>query len=116
VTWKVGERRVRLFARLVQNESNVSPAVLRDAIEHSSWQYLRCYERAFAGLSDPPEGTVTVGYDILDQLPRHATLVSSTFQVKSFDDCVVGTLVGQTVNAAGPAGKGHAVHAFRFAP
>jgi hypothetical protein len=107
---------VRLFARLVSNETNVQDGVVREAIEHSSWEYLRCYERLFAAAKDMPEGIVTVGYDILDQLPRHAALVSSTFESASFNDCVVGTLVGQTINAAGPDGKGHAVHAFRFVP
>jgi hypothetical protein len=32
------------------------------------------------------------------------------------DDCVVGTLLGQTINAAGPDGKGHVVYSFRFVP
>ena len=116
VTWKVQDRHVRLFTRLVTNDSNVIDATVRKAIEWSSWEYLRCYERAFANSKDMPEGVVTVGYDILDQLPRHAALVSSSIESKTFNDCVVGTLVGQTINAAGPDGKGHAVHAFRFVP
>ena len=29
-------------------------------------------------------------------------------------DCVRSTLLGQTINAAGPDGKGKATHAFRF--
>ena len=33
---------------------------------------------------------------------------------KLLNDCVVGTVLGQTLNAAGPDGKGHAVMAFRF--
>jgi hypothetical protein len=116
VTWKVQDRHVRLFTRLVANESNVSDAVVRKAIEWSSWEYLRCYERAFSGAKDLPEGVVTVGFDILDQLPRHAALVSSTVASPTFNDCVVRTLIGQTINAAGPDGRGHAVHAFRFVP
>ncbi|HSO36942.1 MAG TPA: serine/threonine-protein kinase [Labilithrix sp.] len=116
VTWKVQDRHVRLFTRLVSNESNVTDAVVRKAVEWSSWEYLRCYERAFAAAKDLPEGSVSVGFDILDQLPRHATLVSSTIESATFNDCVVRTLVGQTINAAGPDGKGHVVHAFRFVP
>lgn len=116
VTWKVQDRHVRLFTRLVSNDSNVTDAVVRKAVEWSSWSYLRCYERAFSGAKDMPEGTVSVAFDILDQLPRHAKLVSSTIESATFNDCVVGTLVGQTINAAGPDGKGHVVHAFRFVP
>jgi serine/threonine-protein kinase len=116
VLWKVQGKNVRLFTRLVSNESNVADRVVRDAVEWNSWQYLRCYERSFGGAKDMPEGVVTVGFDILDQLPRHGKLVSSTVNVKSFDECVVGTLIGQTINAAGPEGKGHAVVAFRFVP
>jgi hypothetical protein len=116
VTWKVQDRHVRLFVRLASNESNVADAVVRKAIEWSSWEYLRCYERVFGGAKDLPEGTLSVGFDILDQLPRHAKLVSSTFESATFNDCVVRTLVGQTINAAGPDGKGHAVEGFRFVP
>ena len=116
VTWKVQDRHVRLLTRLVSNESNVTDAVVRKAVEWNSWEYLRCYERALRSSKDMPEGTVSVGFDILDQLPRHAALVSSTIQSSTFNDCVVGTLIGQTINAAGPDGKGHVVYAFRFVP
>jgi hypothetical protein len=104
------------MSRLVSNQSNVSDAVVRDAVEHAGWMYLQCYERFFKGMKDLSDGTVTVGFDILDQLPRFGTLQSSTFESKSFNDCVVGTLIGQTINAAGPDGKGHVVYAFRFLP
>jgi hypothetical protein len=30
------------------------------------------------------------------------------------DRCVVSTLQGQTINAAGATGKGHVVYAFKF--
>ncbi len=116
VTWKVQDRHVRLFVRLVSNESNVTDGVVRRAIEWSSWEYLRCYERAFGTSKEMPEGVVTVGFDILDQLPRHAKLVSSTIASDSFNDCVVRMLLGRTINAAGPDGKGHAVEAFKFVP
>lgn len=116
MTWKVQDRHVRLFVRLVSNESNVTDGVVRRAIEWSSWEYLRCYERAFGTSKEMPEGVVTVGFDILDQLPRHAKLVSSTIASDSFNDCVVRMLLGRTINAAGPDGKGHAVEAFKFVP
>jgi serine/threonine protein kinase len=116
VTWKVQDRRVRLLVRLLSNESNVTDGVVRNAIEHASWEYLRCYERAFGAAKELPEATISVSFDILDQLPRHATLVSSTSTSKTLNDCVVGTLLGQTINAAGPDGKGHAVESFRFLP
>lgn len=116
VVWTVGNHRhVRLMAYLVSNQSNVSDGVVRKAVEWNSWQYLRCYE-PLAGLKQLPEGTVTVGFDILDQLPRHAALQSSTIHSSSFDHCVVRTLVGQTINAAGPDGKGHVVYGFHFVP
>ncbi len=116
VVWTVGNHRhVRLVAYLVQNQSNVADSVVRSAVEWDSWQYLRCYE-PLAGLKQLPEGTVTIGFDILDQLPQHAHLQSSTIQSSSFNQCVVGTLVGQTINAAGPDGKGHVVYGFHFIP
>ncbi len=116
VTWKVQDKSVRLFARLVSNDSNVADAVIRKAIEWNSWEYLRCYERVFGGAKDLPEGVVNVSFEIIDQLPRHAKLQSSTIKSDSFNDCVVRTLLGQTINAAGPDGKGKAVHGFRFVP
>jgi serine/threonine protein kinase len=114
--WKVGDHQVRLVARLVSNQSNVSDAVVRKAVEWDSWEYLRCYEHILGGLKDLPDGTVTVGFDILEQLPRHAALQSSTISSSQFNDCVVHTLLGQTINAAGPDGAGHVVYAFRFVP
>ena len=114
--WKVQDHHVRLFSRLVANDSNVADAVVRKAVEWDAWQYLQCYERVFKGAKDLAEGTVTVGFDILDQLPRHARLQGSTFPSSAFNDCVVGTLTGQTINAAGPDGRGHVVYAFRFVP
>ncbi len=116
VVWTLRDHRhVRLIAYLVKNQSNVSDSVVRGAVEWDSWQYLRCYDR-LAGLKQLPEGTVIVGFDILDQLPRHAHLQSSTIQSSSFNSCVVGTLLGQTINAAGPEGKGHVIYGFHFVP
>ena len=109
-------RHVRLLARVASNGSNVTDAVVKSAIEWSAWEYLRCYERAFGTLKDQPEGVIVVDYEIIDQLPRHAKLKSSTFKNAAIDSCVVGTLVGHTINAAGPNGRGPASHAFRFVP
>jgi hypothetical protein len=112
----VQDHHVRLLSRLVSNDGNVADATVRKAIEWDSWQYLQCYERSFAGARDLAEGTVTIAFDILGQLPRNARLQSSTFASATFNDCVLGTLVGQTINAAGPDGTGHVVEAFRFVP
>jgi hypothetical protein len=105
---------VRLFTRLVSNGSNVADSVVRSAIDYSSWEYGRCYERAFGATKDLPDGTVMVAFDVLDQLPRHATLQSSTFGGTVMSPCVVQTLSGQTINAAGRDGAGHVVYGFRF--
>ena len=105
---------VRLFTRLFSNSGNVSDAVLRGGVDWSSWQYLRCYERAFSAARQLPEGAVIVSFDVIDQLPRHAARESSTFASKDMDDCVVGTLSGHTLNAAGSAGAGHVVYGFKF--
>ncbi|MDB4997293.1 MAG: serine/threonine protein kinase, partial [Myxococcaceae bacterium] len=115
-TWKVQDHPVRLLTRLVSNESNVTDAVVRKAVDWSAWEYLRCYEAAFKSSKDLPEGTVTVGFEIIDQLPRHGTLVSTTFASKTMADCVVNTLIGKTINAAGPDGRGKVVYAFKFMP
>ena len=116
VIWKVQGRHVRLFTRLVSNESNVADLVVRNAVDWNSWEYARCYESVFGGAKSFPEGIVTVAFDILDQLPRHATLASSTVESARFNECVAQTLVGQTINAAGPDGAGHVTYAFRFVP
>jgi hypothetical protein len=100
----------------VSNESNVTDAVVKKAVDWNAWHYLRCYESAFKSSKDMPEGTVTVGFEIIDQLPRHGTLVSTTFESKTMADCVVSMLIGQTINAAGPDGAGKVVYAFKFMP
>jgi serine/threonine-protein kinase len=112
--WKVQERHVRLFTRLVSNGSNVADSVVRGAVDWSSWHFLQCYEHVFGAAKDMPGGTVTVSFDILDQLPQHAALGGSTFSSVPMDRCVVSTLQGQTINAAGATGKGHVVYAFKF--
>lgn len=115
--WKVQGRQIRLFTKMVSNESNVADAVVKEAIEYSAWHYLQCYEHAFGGAKDLPEGTVVISFEILDQLPRHAKVESSTFTTSTtMAECVRSSLVGETINAAGPDGKGKATHAFKFVP
>jgi serine/threonine-protein kinase len=118
-TWKLkNEAHVRMVGRLVKNDSNVADDVVRKAVEWSAWQYNRCYDNHFGTLKPEamPSGTVIVGFDILDQLPRHGTVDKSDFSDPTFGECVKGTLVGQTINAAGPNGKGHVTYAFKFVP
>jgi hypothetical protein len=110
----VAGRHVRLFTRVVSNASNVASPVVRGAIDHSSWQYTRCYASEMARVNAVTDGTVTVSFDVLNQLPRHAKLESSTFTSSLMNDCFMRTLTGQTVNAAGPDGAGHVVYGFRF--
>lgn len=114
ITTKVGEGRVRLLTRIVSNESNVTDAVVRRAIDHWPEGYTLCFIRHASGLKEIPEGTVTVRFEIIDQLPRHGAIVSSTIGNKAIEDCVVNTLLGLTINAAGPEGSGSVVYGFRF--
>ncbi len=107
-------RQARLFTKVVDNQSNVATETVRSAIDHSAWRYTRCYELTFAGAKDVTDGTVTIGFDIIQQLPMHATLVSSTFANPEMTRCVIQTLSGQTINAAGSQGSGHIVYAFQF--
>jgi hypothetical protein len=109
---------VRLQGRLVANGSNVADAIVRDAVEADGWRYGRCYDASF-GAGKPealPAGEVELAFDILDQLPRHAAVARSDFADPAFDRCVLGTLVGQTINAAGAGGAGPVRVALRFVP
>jgi hypothetical protein len=111
------KRHVRLVGEIVANESNVASNIVRDAVEFSAWRYNRCYDASFGHLaSDLPEGGVVVRFEILDQLPRHARVERSDFTDASFNECIVGTVTGQTVNAAGPNGAGLVLYSFRFLP
>jgi serine/threonine protein kinase len=106
--------RVRLLTRVLENDSNVADDVVRSAVDHSSWRYTTCYEAEAAKAHGVVDGTVTVSFDILDQLPRHAKLESSTFASDGLGQCVERTVGGQTINAAGPGGKGRVLYGFRF--
>lgn len=117
-TWKLKSgAHVRMVGAIVKNSSNVADPIVRKAVEWSAWQYNRCYDNAFGQQSTGlPQGTVIVGFDILDQLPRHGTVDRSDFSDPKFGDCVKGTLIGQTINAAGPNGSGHVTYSFKFVP
>jgi hypothetical protein len=109
------KRHVRLVGEIVANQSNVADNIVRDAVEFSAWRYNRCYDGSFGHLaSDLPEGSVVVRFEILDQLPRHTRVETSEFTDAGFNQCLVGTVTGQTVNAAGPTGAGVVLYSFRF--
>ena len=116
--WKLKSgAHVRLIGAIVKNDSNVADGIVRHAVEWSAWQYNRCYDGAFGQQSSNlPTGTVVVGFDILDQLPRYGKVERSDFTDDAMNKCVVGTLIGQTINAAGPNGKGHVSYSFKFVP
>jgi hypothetical protein len=116
--WKLKSgAHVRLVGSIVKNDSNVADGIVRRAVEWSAWQYNRCYDAAYGQQATGlPSGSVYVGFDILDQLPRHGTVDRSDFKEDAFGSCVKGTLIGQTINAAGPNGKGHVVYSFKFVP
>jgi serine/threonine protein kinase len=107
---------VRLFSRIVKNDSNVIDSVVRDAIDHSSSFYLeRCYAQPFKAAKDlPGGGAVTISFDILDKLPQHATLEASTFKDDGMGRCMRAMLTSHTINAAGDKGAGHVVYAFKI--
>jgi hypothetical protein len=117
-TWELkNDRHVRLVGGIVANASNVADVIVRDGVEWSAWRYNRCYDDAFGHLAgDLPEGTVVVGFEIRDQLPRAASVERSDFADPDFNECVVGTLIGQTLNAAGATGAGRVTYSFRFVP
>jgi hypothetical protein len=117
--WKLKNgSHVRMIGAIVKNDSNVADPIVRKAVEWSAWQYNRCYDGAYGGQTSSAlrAGTVVVGFDILDQLPRHGTVDRSDFAEDAMNKCVVGTLIGQTINAAGPTGKGHVTYSFKFVP
>jgi hypothetical protein len=109
------KRHVRLVGEIVANQSNVADNIVRDAVEFSAWRYNRCYDASFGHQAqDLPEGSVVVRFEILDQLPRHTRVERSEFTDAGFNQCIVGTVTGQTVNAAGSTGAGVVLYSFRF--
>jgi hypothetical protein len=109
---------VRLAGSIVRNDSNVSDNIVQNAVEADAWRYNEyCYNEQFGQLqAGLPAGTVTVEFDVLDQLPQHAKVGASTFESDAFGRCVVKVLSGQTLNAAGQNGAGHVAYAFKFVP
>lgn len=108
---------VRVLGSVVKNESNVDDAIVRHEVEYDAWQYNRCYDNAFGQLNTAmPRGTVVISFDILDQLPQQARVDRSDFPDSVFARCLVGTLIGQTINQAGRNGIGHVTYAFKFVP
>jgi len=106
---------VRMVGRIVKNDSNVHDAIVRDEVEHDAWEYNRCYDDSFGHLNaGMPQGTVIITFEVLDQLPQHARVDQSDFSDDGFNKCVLGTLRGQTFNAAGSKGTGQVTYAFRF--
>lgn len=115
-TTKIQDHHVRLLVRLSSNETNIADAAVRNAIESSSWRYMQCYKSAFGNAKELPQGMVSIGFEIKDQLPHDVKVTSSTFTGSKLNDCMVQTVIGQTINAAGAVGKGRAVESFRFIP
>lgn len=110
-------RQVRLVGSLLRNDSNVAVRIIRNAIEDNAWRYNRCYDLHFGQIAGAmPEGNVDISFDISDQLPRHASVMHSDFEYPAFGQCVEATLLGQTINAAGPHGAGKVLYRFRFLP
>lgn len=110
-------RHVRLAGSIVRNDSNVAAPIIREYIEWDAWRYNRCYDQHFGHLAGTmPEGSVDIGFEISDQLPRHASVARSDFASAEFGSCVQATLLGQTLNAAGPDGAGSVLYRFSFAP
>jgi hypothetical protein len=111
------ERHVRLWTEMIDNQSNVSDNIVREAVESNAWRYNRCYDASFGHLGTAlPEGEVIVGFEIRDQLPRDARVERSDFTDESINRCITGTLIGQTINAAGADGAGSIRYSFRFVP
>lgn len=105
---------VRLLVALLANESNVATSVIRKDIEWSSWEYTRCFETLYASTKRLDGGTVKVGFDIVEQLPRNATTLSSTFSDPQMGACVTRTVAGKLMNGARSPGAGHVIYAFQF--
>lgn len=110
-------RHVRLAGSILRNDSNVAAAIIREYIEWDAWRYNRCYDQSFGHLAGAmPEGNVDIAFEISDQLPRHASVAQSDFAQSEFGSCVQATLLGQTLNAAGPDGAGKVLYRFSFMP
>jgi hypothetical protein len=109
---------VRLVGRIVENRSNVADGIVRREVESNAWRYNRCYDASFGQLKESmPRGSVIIAFEIEDQLPRRARVERSDFAAApAFERCVLGTLLAQTMNAAGAQGGGAVRYALQFLP
>jgi hypothetical protein len=109
---------VRLAGSIVRNQSNVANNIIVEAIESDAWRYnYYCYDGEYGHLPTAlPSGTVTVEFDILDQLPQHVRVGGSDFDAPGFGACVARIVSQQTLNAASASGSGHVAYAFKFLP
>lgn len=109
---------VRFVGSIVSNKSNVSDSIVQNAVESDAWRYnYYCYDGSFGHLKTPlPTRTVTIEFDVLDQLPQNAKLGPGESGSDGFGECVRRILTGQTINAAGADGNGHVAYAFKFLP
>jgi len=109
---------VRVTGNVRQNDSNVSDRIIQHAVEFEAWRYnYYCYNDYFGKTQGAlPAGTVTVDFDIADQLPAHARVTESTFASEHFGNCVAAILFQQTINEAGSEGRGHVSYNFKFQP
>ncbi len=112
---KVAGRTVTVQSGAIRTTGNVAVEVIRSAMDHAGWEYLVCYETAFKNADSFPEGTVKLRFKIFDQLPREARVDASDIAAPAFTECVRGTALGQTANAAGPSGFATVDYTLHFA-
>jgi len=113
-SWTVGTQKVSVRPGAVQVNGNVPAETIINAIDYHPWQFAMCYAKAYKDEPKHPQGTVVVAFDVLNQLPRFAKLVRSDFANPDFEKCVVGTLTGETINAAGAGGTSSVVYPLVF--
>ncbi len=113
-SWKVSGHTVHIQSAKIIATGNVPEDVIRKAIDWDGWEYGRCYERAFGKATSMPTGSITIKFKIFDQLPQKATVDKSDFTNAEFNECVRGTLVGQTANAAGSSGFADVTYTYLF--
>jgi hypothetical protein len=109
---------VRVAGSIVRNQSNVANNILVEAIESDAWRYnYYCYDGSYGHLATTlPSGTVTIEFDVLDQLPQHVRVGGSDFEAPGFGACVARIVSEQNLNGASASGSGHVAYAFKFVP
>ncbi len=112
-----GDDSVRLLGSIAKNGTKVSYEAMRAAVEFEGWRYVQyCYNGVFGRDKNPPAGTITLDFDVVDKRPVNVKATKSDFDAKEIDDCVVATLSGQTVARAVPGDAGHVTYQLKFAP